>query len=115
MPVPFNSKISFDYAIPENDGILEIFSVQGRFARRIKLTAQRGNIAWDSKKEKGGEVSSGICFAAVRTEVLRKTIHTALVHKERIGRIARRKMNKWVILLLTGAFLPMLFSEFGGG
>jgi hypothetical protein len=77
-PNPFNSTISFDYTIPENDATLEIFNIQGQLVRNIRLGAQKGRVVWDSKNSKGNEVSSGVYYATVKQAGIKKTIQIML-------------------------------------
>ena len=78
-PNPFNVKTNFSYSMLKEDGTLEIFNLQGQLVNRIMLKNKRGIVAWDSRNFQGGEVSSGVYYATLKSGELKKTIQIMLL------------------------------------
>lgn len=78
-PNPFNAQTSFSFSIPNEDGCLDIFNVQGQLVKRIQLRGKQGNITWDSRNMEGDDVSSGIYYVTLKSGEFEKAIQITLL------------------------------------
>jgi hypothetical protein len=63
-PNPFNSSISINYSIFDENGIIKIYDIQGRLLNSFYIKGgEYGKIIWDATDAMGNKVSSGIYFA----------------------------------------------------
>lgn len=65
-PNPFNSEITFEYALPEAaEATFKIYDIQGRLVRVVscgQLTAGYHSVIWDGTNEESRTVASGTYF-----------------------------------------------------